>query len=483
MFTSQLKFSNNLLSKYNNCVRSSLKSRHPNFLQSSLDQCQSVNIVSRRPLSMATSGKFSLPQRFEASEYSVWVEFIQLSLDHKPLNLGQGFPDYESAPDHVVRGLADATTGENRLLNQYTRGFGHPRLVQAIAKLYSPLVQQPLNPNTQVLVTVGAYEALFCAINAFVHPGDEVIVIEPFFDCYAPMTIAAGGVPVYIPLRDTKPHEKGIKSSADFKLDAKELESKFSSKTKIIVLNTPHNPIGKVFDRQELEMIADLCKKYNVICISDEVYEWQVYHPHEHIRIASLPDMFERTITIGSAGKTFSMTGWKLGWAYGPVNLMRNLQVVHQNCIYTCNTPAQEAVARSFEKEMSVMNSKADCYFYNITEQLLPKRDLLAKALNKAGLTPIIPDGGYFMLADWTSLKPYVDLNSEKDKHLDFKFAKWMTKNVKLQGIPPSAFYGDENKHLAENLIRYCFFKKDETLQEASNILQTWKSKHAQNKL
>ncbi|KAI5694732.1 hypothetical protein M8J75_004268 [Diaphorina citri] len=434
------------------------------------------------------ASKFALPPRFEASVYSVWVEFIQLSLDHKPLNLGQGFPDYESAPSHVSKGLADAATGENKLLNQYTRGFGHPRIVQAIAKLYSSLIERPLNPMSEVLVTVGAYEALFCAINGFLHPGDEVIIIEPFFDCYAPMTEAAGGVPVYIPLRDTSPAEPGQhKSSADFKLDPAELESKFSSRTKLIILNTPHNPLGKVFTREELEVftkeelevIAKLCKKYDVLCISDEVYEWQVYKPHQHIRICTLPGMFERTITIGSAGKTFSMTGWKLGWAYGPANLMRNLQIVHQNCIYTSSTPTQEAVARSFETEINNMTTAPDkCYFYTISEELRPKREILADALDKAGMVPVIPDGGYFMVADWTQLRPMLRLDTESDKYEDFKFAKWMTKNVKLQGIPPSAFYSDEHKHLGENLIRYCFFKKDETLREASSILQTWRNKN-----
>lgn len=427
--------------------------------------------------------KFTLPPRFEASIYSVWVEFIQLSLDHKPLNLGQGFPDYESAPAHVAKGLADAATGENKLLNQYTRGFGHPRTVQAIADLYSQLIERPLNPNTEVLVTVGAYEALFCAINGFIHPGDEVIIIEPFFDCYAPMTEGAGGVPVYIPLRDTKPGAPGPKSSSDFRLDPAELESKFSAKTKLIIVNTPHNPLGKVFEKDELEMIARLCIKYNVICISDEVYEWQVYKPKQHIRMCTLPGMYERTITIGSAGKTFSMTGWKLGWAYAPAPLLRYLQIVHQNCIYTSNTPTQEAVGRGFETEIKLLRAAdKNCYFHSISEELLPKRELLAKALTQAGLEPVIPDGGYFMLADWTKLKPLINLDSETDKAQDFKFAKWMTKNVKLQGIPPSAFYGDANKHLGEHLIRYCFFKKDETLAEAGRILQTWRQR-LQNKL
>lgn len=228
-------------------------------------------------------------------------------------------------------------------------------MVNAISKLFSNLTGQTINPEKEVIVTVGAYEALYCALLGHVNPGEEVIIVEPFFDCYEPMTLMAGGIPVFIPLRrKTTPAENETShSSSDWILDPVELESKFSDKTKMIIINTPHNPTGKIFSREELTFIGDLCKKYNAIALMDEVYEWIVFSGKEHIRMSSLPGMWERTLTVGSAGKTFSVTGWKLGWAYGPEHLVNPVQLVHQNCIYTCATPIQEAVAVGFETEIA----------------------------------------------------------------------------------------------------------------------------------
>ncbi|XP_054273639.1 kynurenine aminotransferase [Macrosteles quadrilineatus] len=417
--------------------------------------------------------KFTLPERFIGSESSVWVEYIKLALEEKPLNLGQGFPDF-ACPDYVTKALADVASGENLLLHQYTRGFGHPRLVAALSKLYSQLVGRDLNPQTEIIVTAGAYEALFSCIQGHTSPGDEVIIIEPFFDCYEPMVRTVGGVPVFIPLRPRKPTLGKPMMSSDWVLDPEELASKFNSKTKSIIVNTPHNPVGKVFSLEELTLIADLCKKWDVLCISDEVYEHMVYKPFKHIRIATLPGMWERTVTIGSAGKTFSVTGWKTGWAYGYEPLMRNLMIVHQNCVYTCTTPLQEAIARGFEVELERLGTP-ECYFESLARELESKRDYMAKFLTDVGMVPTIPEGGYFMLADWTALGKKVDLSSESDKWKDYKFTKWMSKNVKLQGIPPSAFYSEPHKPLGENFVRYCFIKNDDTLQKAAQILGTWK--------
>ncbi|XP_011304493.1 kynurenine--oxoglutarate transaminase 3 isoform X2 [Fopius arisanus] len=436
---------------------------------------QLINNQCRRVTSFSSvMSKFDVPSRYK-DEKSVWVEYIGLALEYKPLNLGQGFPDFH-APEHVTTALAKTVTSENPLLNQYTRGFGHPRLVNALGKLYSKLLNRNLDANNEILVTAGAYEALFSTLQGHTNPGDEWIIIEPFFDCYVPMVESAGGIARFIPLKLTK--SEGVLSSADWVFDKKEMESLFNDKTKGIILNTPHNPVGKVFTLEELEFIADLAKKWNALVVSDEVYEWMVYEPARHIRIATLPDMYERTITIGSAGKTFSVTGWKIGWAYGPVNLMNNLKVVHQNCVYTCATPIQEAVAMGFEEELKRYGQE-NCYFQSLARELLPKRDYMAKFLSDVGMSPTVPEGGYFMIADWKSLENYVGLGDEVDKYRDYRFTKWMTKNVGVQGIPPSAFYSEGHKHLAEDNVRYCFIKKDENLQKAADVLMKWRAKQA----
>lgn len=414
--------------------------------------------------------KFALPDKYKGSEETVWAEFIALALETKPLNLGQGFPDF-AAPQVVTNALAEVAKSDNVLLHQYSRGYGHLRLVQALSKLYSSKIGREINPMTEVMTSAGAYEALYCAILGHITTCDEVILIEPFFDCYQPMVEAAGGKVICVPLRPTK--TSGTVLSSDWKLDISELTSCFTDKTKAIIVNTPHNPLGKVFTREELTVIADLCKKFNVLCISDEVYEWMIYEPYEHVRIATLPGMWERTITIGSAGKTFSVTGWKTGWAYGPANLMHNLQVVHQNMLNSINTPAQEAVAMALEQEMKIIDSP-ECYLVSLARELKPKRDYMASFLTDIGMVPIIPEGGYFMVVDWTPLASKVGLDQETDRYKDYRFAKWASKNLKVQGIPPSAFYSVPHKHLGENYIRYCFIKKDENLKKAADILTGW---------
>lgn len=420
---------------------------------------------------MSSNKKLGPAQRIAGMEESVWIEFGQLALEHKPLNLGQGFPDF-AAPDHVTKGLADATTSKNVLLNQYTRGFGHPRLVNALSKLYSKLINRPLDPLKELLVTIGAYEALFCAIQGHVNPGDEVIVIEPFYDCYGPMIEMCGGVPVYIPL---KPKRTGKStSSGDWALDPDELAGKFSSKTKAIIVNNPNNPLGKVYTRSELEMIAELSKKHNVLVIMDEVYEWLIYRGNKHVRMATLPDMWDRTVTIGSAGKTFSVTGWKLGWAYGPEPLIRNMQILHQNCVYTCPTPIQEAVATSFELELQRLD-KPECYFNELPAQLEAKRNLIVKYLEDVDMDPVVPEGGYFIIADFSKLGGKINFDSGTKETKDYKFAKWLLKEKKLSGIPPAAFYSSQHKQLASNYIRFCFIKEDENLMKAGDILKNLK--------
>ncbi|KAF6036560.1 CCBL2 [Bugula neritina] len=423
------------------------------------------------------SSKLTMADRLQGNDKSVWVTFTELARTTGAVNLGQGFPNYPP-PDYVCNALTKIGESGNFMLNQYTRGFGHPKLVSNIAKLYGKLHNRDIDPMSEVMVSSGAYESLFCIFQGLVNPGDEVIIIEPFFDCYEPMTKIAGGKPVFIPLRPSPSTNSGENSSADWKLDPEELSSKFTSKTKLIILNTPNNPLGKVFTRPELELIADLCIKHDVACVADEVYEWMTYPGVEHVRIASLPGMWDRTITVSSAGKMFSATGWKLGWSVGPPHLLKSLMAVHQNCVYTCCTPLQEAVADGFELEINRLETnKEQSYVYTLPNvELLPKKNRMAAMLKEAGLVPIIPEGGYFMLADWTKLGITDDqIEDGSDEPKDFKIVKWLTKEKKLATIPCSAFYGPEHKHLAENYIRFCFFKDDKTIEAAGEILKSFK--------
>lgn len=419
------------------------------------------------------SSKIKMADRLRGTERNVWVEFGKLAAETKAINMGQGFPDYHP-PQHVLDKFAKTVScPENPLHHQYTRSYGHPHLVNTLSKLYSPLMEREIDPMSEIMISVGAFGILFSTIQGLINPGDEVIIVEPYFDCYEPMVKVAGGKPVFVPLRPKK--TEGEVTSHDWVLDKEELSSKFNSNTKAIIFNNPNNPLGKVFKRDEMEVIADLCKKHDVLCISDEVYEWMVYEGNKHIKIATLPGMWERTISIGSAGKTFSATGWKLGWGIGPAELIQALSVLHQNSIYTCPTPIQEAIALGLDYEISVFGDPEKCYLQSLARELQPKRDQLAKVLAEVGMTPTIPEGGYFMMADISKLDVKVPDDGTSDP-FDFKFIRWMCKEKKLSAIPPTAFYSTEHKHLGEKYIRFCFIKNDATLEAAYKILRQWKS-------
>ncbi|KAM5259218.1 kynurenine--oxoglutarate transaminase 1 isoform 1-T2 [Hipposideros larvatus] len=412
-------------------------------------------------------------RRLEGIDKNPWVEFVRLASENDAVNLGQGFPDFPP-PDFAVEAFRDAVSG-NFMLNQYTKAFGYPPLTKILASFFGKLLRQEIDPLENVLVTVGAYGALFTAFQALVDEGDEVIIIEPFFDCYEPMTLMAGGRPVFVSLKPTPTKDQELDCSSNWQLDPTELASKFTSRTKALILNTPNNPLGKVFSKAELELVANLCQQHDVVCITDEVYQWLVYDGCQHISIASLPGMWERTLTIGSAGKTFSVTGWKVGWVLGPNSLMKHLRTVHQNSIYHCPTQTQAAVAQSFQREQLHFGQPSS-YFVQFPQATQRKRDHMIRSLQSVGLRPIISKGSYFLIADISDFKSKMpDLPGAVDEPYDRRFIKWMIKNKGLVAIPVSAFYSQPHQKHFDHYIRFCFVKDESTLQAMDKKLQEWK--------
>ncbi|XP_060056347.1 kynurenine--oxoglutarate transaminase 1 isoform X2 [Erinaceus europaeus] len=420
-----------------------------------------------------TMAKQMQARRLKGLDYNPWVEYARLATEYDAVNLGQGFPDF-APPDFALEAFQHAVSGD-LMLNQYTKAFGYPPLTKILASFFGKLLGHELDPLTNVLVTVGAYGALFTAFQALVDEGDEVIIIEPFFDCYEPMTLMAGGRPVFVSLKPSPTRDGELNSSSNWRLDPDELASKFTPHTKALVLNTPNNPLGKVFSQTELELVASLCQQHNVVCISDEVYQWLVFDGCQHISIASLPGMWERTLTIGSAGKTFSATGWKVGWVLGPDHLMKHLRTVHQNSIYHCPTQTQAAVAESFEKEQLCFGQPSS-YFVQLPRAMQRSRDYMARSLQSVGLMPVLPQGSYFLITDISGFKSKMpDLPGAANEPYDRRFVKWMIKNKGLAAIPVSIFFSLSHQKDFDHYIRFCFVKDESTLKAMDEKLQKWK--------
>jgi aspartate/methionine/tyrosine aminotransferase len=395
--------------------------------------------------------------RVRGFDATVFAEFTALANATGAVNLGQGFPNF-SAPDFVKEAARAAIAGD---FNQYARSAGHPRLVQALAQVYGAHFGRALDPMTEIVVTVGATEGIFATVQALVDPGDEVILLEPFYDSYPAAVTMAGGVPVYTPLRAPS----GSRRAADWTLDIDELVAAITPRTKLLILNTPSNPLGKVFSRAELAKLAEVVCRFNLTVLSDEVYEWMIYPPVEHVRIATLPGMWERTVTLGSAGKTFSVTGWKIGWAIAPRPLAAAILMAHQWIPFAVSTPLQEAVAVALEE------AGPRGYFRWLSNMYLAKRDRLLSVLEEVGLAPMTPDGSYFIIVDTRALPVPV----APDVRRDVAVCHWLTQTIGVAAIPPSPFYSEAHQHLTDNLARFTFCKTDEMLAEAARRLQTIK--------
>lgn len=372
-----------------------------------------------------------ISRRLEPFGETIFTTITALAAKHDAINLGQGYPNFDG-PDFVKDAAERAMrSGEN----QYPRSFGVPALVKAIAKRFRTDSGLEVDPMSQVTVTSGCTEALAATFLGLIEPGDEVVLIEPTYDAYRPDAALAGAVPKFVTLRPP-----------DFAIDPEELRAAFSTKTRAIVVNTPHNPTGRVFSRAELQAIADLCHEFDAIAITDEVYEHMVF-TGEHTSLATLDGMWERTVTLSSLGKSFSLTGWKVGWAIAPDHLTQGVRAAHQFLTFTTATPLQHGAATAL--------GAPNAYYFNLAADYKVRRDLLAGGLSALGFKVMMPQGTYFMLADHTRFG-FED---------DVAFVTHLIEKTGVAAIPPSAFYHRPSDGAA--LVRFAFCKDKETLRRA----------------
>ena len=371
---------------------------------------------------------------------TIFTEMTALANQYNAINLGQGFPDF-AAPDFLKQAAQAAILAD---INQYAPANGRFRLRAALAQKMAGQYGMSIDPANEITITHGATEAIFAAIMGLVDPADEVILFEPFYDSYVPSVVMAGGVPRVYTLRPP-----------DWPIEQDTLAALFSHKTKAIVVNSPHNPTGKLFSRAELTMIAELCRQHDVIAITDEVYEHIVFDGRSHIPLATLPGMADRTVTISSLGKTFSVTGWKVGWVIAPPPLTQAIFRAHQFITFSGAAPFQEAAAVGLETAVSYYDELAHLYRH--------KRDFLLNALSSAGLTPITPAGTYFVMVDISDLN-FPDATA---------FCRYLTTEIGVAAIPPGTFYLDPAE--GASLVRFAFCKTEETLTQAAERLQKLK--------
>jgi N-succinyldiaminopimelate aminotransferase len=365
-----------------------------------------------------------------------------LAVEHKAINLGQGFPDKDGPSDI----LTEAMLALKNQSNQYPPMMGIPELRQAAAKHSKTFYDIDLDWESQTMITSGATEAIAASLFGIIEPGDEVVLIEPLYDCYLPIIRRAGAVPKLVRI-----------APPDWQLPYAELEAAFSKKTKLILFNSPTNPAAKVYTIKELEFIAGLVKKYDAYAICDEVYEHLVYDGRQHVPLITLPGMEERCIRISSAGKTFSMTGWKVGYSVGAAKLIEAASKAHQFLTFTTPPNLQKAVAFGLKKDKA--------YFTGLGVDMEAKRDRLAKGLASIGFEVMDSQGTYFLVADYRPLGVDCD---------DVKFCTELTIDAGVTAVPFSAFYQAGSDSSINHFLRFCYCKQDELIDTALDRLSNY---------
>ncbi|WP_422445692.1 pyridoxal phosphate-dependent aminotransferase [Thermoanaerobacterium sp. DL9XJH110] len=382
----------------------------------------------------------TLSHRLSNFTESVIRRMTRIANIYGAINLAQGFPDF-GPPEELQRALERvARQGPH----QYEITWGSKKFREALAKKQTKFMGVPIDPETQIVVTCGSTEAMMVAMMTVCNPGDKVIVFSPFYENYAADAILCGAEPVYVSLRPPK-----------FEFDRDELRRAFEQRPKALILCNPSNPTGKVYTLDELQYIAGLAREYDTFVITDEVYEHIVMPPYRHIYFASLPGMFERTLSCSSLSKTYSITGWRLGYVIAPAHIIENARKVHDFLTVGAAAPLQEAALAGL--------TMPDSYYEDLRNLYARKRDIFLKGLDDAGLKYTFPQGAYYVMVDISEF-------SEGD---DVAFCEWMAKEVGVVGVPGSSFFREDVRHL----VRFHFAKKDETLMEAAARLKSLRDK------
>jgi aminotransferase len=377
-----------------------------------------------------------LADRTQLFTESVIREMTRLALIHGAINLAQGFPDFP-APEAVKEAAIEAIRADH---NQYAITWGAKRLRDAIAEKTRRFYGYEPDPEREITVSCGATEAMMAALLATVNPGDEVIVFEPFYENYVPDAAISGARLVYVPLEELS-----------FAVDADRLRAAFSPRTKAIIVNTPNNPSGRVFTLEEMETIAALCQEFDALCITDEIYEHILYDEHTHVSMATLPGMRDRTITISGMSKTFSVTGWRIGYLLAPAELTDGIRKVHDFLTVGAPAPLQEAAAVALAFD--------DDFYDGLRTMYAAKRDILLTALTDVGFDVVRPEGAYYIMAD---IRPFGATD-------DVEFSRFLTSEIGVAPVPGSSFYF--NQELGRTKIRFTFSKSEETLRLAAERL------------
>jgi aminotransferase len=390
---------------------------------------------------VAMQSKHFLSDKVERFTESVIREMTRQAMLHGAVNLAQGFPDFP-APAEIKRAAAEAVAAD---VNQYAITWGAKSLRNAIARQMQSWQGIPVDPETQITVCCGSTEAMISTLLAVCNKGDEVVIFEPFYENYGPDAILSGAKPVFVKLRPP------TEADGEWTFDESELRAAFHHQTKAIIVNTPNNPTGKVFTRAELKLIRDLCVEFNVLAITDEIYEHILYDGTEHISMARLDGMRERTVTINGMSKSYSVTGWRVGWAVGPAEITNAIRKVHDFLTVGAPAPLQEAGAVALGLPASYYQSLANGYS--------ARRDRLIPALTEAGFRCFRPRGAYYVMTDISGFG-FDD---------DVTFTKYLVKEIGVAAVPGSSFYNDPRDGAKQ--VRFAFCKRDDTLDEAGKRL------------